>query len=164
MTGVQTCALPIFTSKLSFTLENTAPDAKVKVKISDEYSIPSDGFEGKQTASGSIDGAKVKEEVLSSGPLPLPPLGWLLTLDIDASGAVQNAVLTLEGGRSFPLSGTNKFKFKSNESSLKLKSADKGIRVDLKKVQLDDSTNPMGISSGEVSTRILGQKAKSAIP
>ena len=151
-------------SKLSFALENTAPEAKVKVKISDEYSIPGNTFEGTQKASGSINGAKLKEEVLSSGPLPLPPLGWLLQLDIDSSGAVQNALLTLESGRTFPLSGTNKFKFASGESSLKLQSGDKGIRMDLKKIHLDDATNPMAISGGDVSPRILGQKAKSTIP
>jgi hypothetical protein len=151
-------------SKLSFTLENTAPSAKVKVKISDEYSIPSNSFEGKQTASGKINDVKVKEEVPSSGPLLLPPLGWVLQLDIDSSGVVSNAVLTLESGRSFPLSGTNKFKFASGESSLKLQSGDKGVRMDLKKIRLDDATNPMGISGGDVSPRILGQKAKTTIP
>jgi hypothetical protein len=151
-------------SKLSFSLESTAPPAKFKVKISDLYSIPSDSFEGKQTASGSINGAKLKEEVLSSGPLPFLPLGWLLQLDIDASGTISNALLTLEGGRSFPLTGTNKFKFSSVETSLKLESADKGIRISLKKIVLDDSTVPMGLSGGDVSPRILGQKGKSTIP
>jgi len=151
--------------KLSFSLENTAPPAKVKVKISDEYSIPGNSFEGTQTASGKINDVKVKEEVLSSGPLfPLLPLGWLLQLDIDASGAVSNALLTLENTRTFPLSGTNKFKFSSGQSSLKLESADKGIKISLKKIVLNDSTSPMGVTGGDVSPRILGQKAKSAIP
>jgi hypothetical protein len=96
--------------------------------------------------------------------LPFPALGWLLQLDIDASGAVSNAVLTLESGRTFPLTGTNKFKFSSGESSLKLESADKGIKLSLKKIVLDDSTSPMGVTGGDVSPRILGQKAKSTIP
>jgi hypothetical protein len=150
--------------KLSFSLEGTAPPAKVKVKISDAYSVPGNSFEGTQTASGSINGVKLKEEVPSSGVLPFPALGWLLQLDIDASGAVSNAVLTLESGRTFPLTGTNKFKFSSGESSLKLESADKGIKLSLKKIVLDDSTSPMGVTGGDVSPRILGQKAKSTIP
>jgi hypothetical protein len=151
-------------SKLSFSLESAAPPVKVKVKISDEYSIPGNSFVGTQTASGSINGVKLKDEDASGGPLLFPALGWLLQLDIDASGAVSNAVLTLENARSFPLSGTNKFKFSSGESSLKLESADKGIKLSLKKIVLNDSTSPMGVTGGDVSPRILGQKAKSTIP
>jgi hypothetical protein len=111
--------------KLSFSLEGTAPPAKLKVKLSDEYSIPGNSFEGTQTASGSINGVKVKEAVPASGPLPFPALGWLLELDIDANGVISNAVLTLENARSFPLTGTNKFR-SPPASRAKLESADKG--------------------------------------
>jgi hypothetical protein len=150
--------------KLSFPLESTTPPVKVKVKISDEYSVPRNSFEGTRTASGSINGVKLKEETPSSGALPFPPLGWLLQLDVDADGVVSNAVLTLEGGRTFPLTGKNKFKFATDQTSLKLESADKGIKLSLKKIVLDDSTSPMGVSGGDLSPRILGQKAKTTIP
>ena len=151
-------------SKLSFTLNNPTLPAKLELKLSDTLSIPGNTLAHTQAASGSIGATKIKETTPTSGALPFAPLGWLLEFDIDSAGSVQNALLTLEGGRSFPLTGTNKFKLASGASSLKLKEAAKGIRIALKKIALDDTTNPMGVSGGASSTRILGQSGSATIP
>ena len=151
-------------SKLAFALNNTALAAKLKLKLSDMLSIPGNTLAHTQAASGSIGTTKIKETTPTSGALPFAPLGWLLEFDIDSAGSVQSALLTLEGGRSFPLTGTNKFKVASGASSLKLQSAATGIRIALKKIALDDTTNPMGVSGGSVTTRILGQSGSATIP
>lgn len=151
-------------SKLAFALNNTALPAKLKLKLSDMLSIPGNTLAHTQAASGSIGATKIKETTPTSGALPFAPLGWLLEFDIDSAGGVLNALLTLEGGRSFALTGTNKFKLTSGSSSLKLQSAARGIRIALKKIALDDTTNPMGVSTGSVSTRILGQSGSATIP
>jgi hypothetical protein len=97
--------------------------------------------------------------------LPFPPLGWLLEFDVAISTEVENALLTLEGGRSFSLTGSNKFKFTSGESSMKLQSVDKGIRIELKKLVLDDTVGPpIGVTGGTMSQRILGQSGKATLP
>ena len=151
-------------SKLAFALNNTALPAKLKLKLSDMLSIPGNTLAHTQAASGRVGATKIKETTPTSGALPFAPLGWLLEFDIDSAGSVQSALLILEGGRSFPLTGTNKFKVASGASSLKLQSAAKGIRIALKKIALDDTTNPMGVSGGSVSTRILGQSGSATIP
>lgn len=147
-------------SKVSFRLENAGLAAKLKVSVQDALSIPGDQLDRLVRGSGSLGGAKIKESTTSSGPLPMAPLGWLLEFEIDADGLVQNGMLTLEGGRSFPLTGSNKFSFSSNESSLKLQSDPKGIQFQLKKLELDDAVNPMDIDGGALSYKALGQAAK----
>ena len=154
-------------SKLSFSLENTAPLAKLKVSVTDELTIPGDTLNRLQRASGSIGGMKIKEETSSSdSPLPVAPLGWLLEYDLAADGAVSNAELTLEGGRSFTLGGSNKFNIAANESSLKLSSDPKGVSITLKGLVLDDALNPMpmSIDGGDLSYRALGQSGRVTLP
>ena len=154
-------------SKLSFSLENMAMLAKLKVSVTDEITIPGDTLNRLQRASGSINGMKIKEDTSSSeSPLPVAPLGWLLEYDLAADGVVSNAELTLEGGRNFALTGANKFNLAANESSLKLSSDPKGVSVTLKGVGLDDSTNPlpMQIDGGDLSYRALGQSGRVTLP
>ena len=149
---------------LSIALKNMGLTAKLELKLSDVLSIPGNTLAHSQRASGSIGATKIKEMATSNGPLPFAPLGWLLEFDIDSTTDVSLALLTLEGGRNFPLTGTNKFKFASDLSSMKLQSVDKGIRIDLKKLTLDDATTPVGVTGGSVNARILGQSAKATIP
>jgi len=152
-------------SKLSFSLENAGLLAKLKLSVTDALSIQGDMRDRLQRASGAINGVKIKEDVSSSdAPLPNAPLGWVLEYDLDAAGLVQNAVLTLEGGRSFTLTGSNKFNFAANQSGLKLQSNPKGVSVTLKKLGLDDSSDPMDITEGDVSYRALGQSGRVTIP
>ena len=153
-------------SKLSFSLENPGMLAKLKVSVADTFFILGDALDRSQRASGSINGVKIKEDTTSSGSLPVPPLGWLLEYDLAADGAVTNAELTLEGGRSFALTGDNKFNLATNASSLKLSSDPKGVSVTLKGVGLDDSTNPlpMQIDGGDVSYKALGQSGRVTLP
>ncbi len=151
-------------SKLSIALNNMGLTAKLELKLSDVLSIPGNTLAHTQGASGSIGTTKIKETASSNGALPFAPLGWLLEFDIDSLADVANALLTLEGGRNFPLTATNKFKFASGLSSMKLQSVDKGIRIDLKKLTLDDATNPVGVTGGGVSARILGQSATATLP
>jgi hypothetical protein len=99
-----------------------------------------------------------------NGPLTQTPLGWVLQFDVDASDVAQNASLVLEGGRTFPLTGSNKFKFQSGESTLKLQSDDKGVKIDLKKVIFDDDVDPIGVSGGSLGQKILGQSRKTELP
>lgn len=154
-------------SKLSFSLENMGLLAKLKVSVTDELTIPGDTLNRSQRASGSINGIKIKEDVTSSeSPLPVAPLGWLLEYDLAADGTVSNAMLTLEGGRSFALSGSNKFNIAANESSLKLSSDPKGVSVTLKGLVLDDSLDPMPmtITGGDLSYKALGQSGRVTLP
>jgi hypothetical protein len=152
-------------SKLSFSLENAGFLAKLKVSVSDTLSIPGNQLDRVQRASGAINGVKIKEEASATLALPMP-LGWLLEYDLAADGTVTNAVLTLEGGRSFPLSGANKFNLASNESSLKLSSDPKGLSISLKGLGLDDSANPdpMAITGGDLSYKALGQSGRATLP
>jgi hypothetical protein len=55
-------------------------------------------------------------------------------------------------------------RFTSGESSLKLQTADKGIKLDLKKLVLDDTADPVGVTGGSLSQKILGQSHKTEIP
>jgi hypothetical protein len=152
-------------SKLSFSLVNEGLMAKLKVSISDTLFILGDTREREQTASGSLGGVKIKESVSSSdSPLPDAPLGWLLEYDLGIDGAVTNAELVLEGGRTFPLTGTNKFSFSSNQSSLKLSSDPKGISISLKKLGLDDVSDPLQITEGDMSYKALGQSGRVVLP
>jgi hypothetical protein len=151
-------------SKLSFALNNTALPAKLKLSRSESLSIASNTLAGTQRATGSIGSTKIKETTPVSGALPFAPLGWLIVLDFDEQSTVRNALLTLEGGRSFVLTGSNAFNFKSGLSVLKLRSPGKGIRIALQKVRLDDGTSPVGASGGRVVSRILGQTAKATLP
>ena len=153
-------------SKLSFSLENMAPLAKLKVSVTDTFFIVGNALDRSQRASGSVNGMKIKEDAISNGALPVAPLGWLLEYDLAADGVVSNAELTLEGGRSFALTGENKFNLATNESSLKLSSNPKGLSVTLKGVGLDDSANPlpMAIEGGDVSYRALGQSGRVTLP
>jgi hypothetical protein len=154
-------------SKLSFSLENEMLAAKLKVSVTDALSIPGDVQDRVQRASGAVNGVKIKEETSSSdSPLPDPPLGWLLEYDLALDGQVSNAMLTLEGGRAFPLSGANKFNFSSNESSLKLSSDPKGLSITLKKLGLDDAANPdpLLITGGALGYKALGQSGRATLP
>jgi hypothetical protein len=152
-------------SKLSFSLENAGFLAKLKVSVSDTLSIPGNQLDRSQRASGAINGVKIKEDATSTLALPAP-LGWLLEYDLAADGTITNAVLTLEGGRSFPLSGTNKFNLASNESGLKLSSNPKGLSISFKGLGLDDSVNPMpmAITGGDLSYKALGQSGRTTLP
>lgn len=150
--------------KVSFTLDNTVIPAKLKVSISELFSITGNTQSLTQKNSGTDDGEKVSEETTSSGPLTQPTLGWVVEFDIDDTDEISNGSLTLEGGRLFTLTGSNKFKFTTGESSLKLQSADKGIRIDLKKVVFDDGVSPVAIDGGDLSQKILGQSHKAVIP
>jgi len=152
-------------SKLSFSLENAGMLAKLKVSITDALSIAGNVRDRLERASGGLNGVKIKEETSSSdSPLPDPPLGWLLEYDLAADGTISNAELTLEGGRNFTLTGSNKFNLAANESSAKLSSDPKGVSVQLKKVGLDDSTDPMQISGGDLGYRALGQSGSVTLP
>jgi hypothetical protein len=150
-------------SKLSFSLENAGLLAKLKVSVSDTLSISGNQLVRQQRASGAIGGTKIKEDTGAIVALPAP-LGWLLEYDLAADGVVTNAVLTLEGGRSFSLSGANKFNLATNESSLKLSSDPKGVSVSFKKLGLDDAADPMLITGGDVSYKALGQSGRAALP
>jgi hypothetical protein len=153
-------------SKLSFSLANEGLLAKLKVSITDTLFILGNSREREQSASGSLGGVKLKESSTSSdSPLPDPPLGWLLEYDLGPDGTtVTNAELVLEGGRSFPLTGTSKFNFSSNQSSLKLSSDPKGISISLKKLGLDDASDPMDITEGDMSYKALGQSGRVTLP
>jgi len=152
-------------SKLSFSLTNMGLAAKLKVSVTDSLSIPTDTRTRLQRASGSIGGTKIKEDVPSTDtPLPDAPLGWVLEYDLAADGTISAATLKLEGGRTFTLTGANKFNIAANTSSLKLASNPKGISVQLKGVGLDDSTSPMTITSGAISYKALGQSGRSDLP
>jgi hypothetical protein len=152
-------------SKLSFSLSNTLLPAKLKVSVTDDLSIPADTRTRLQRASGSIGASKIKEDVPSTDtPLPDAPLGWVLEYDLAADGTISNAKLTLEGGRIFGLTGTNKFNFSANESGLKLSSDPKGISMSLKGVGLDDASSPMAITGGDLSYKALGQSGRVTLP
>jgi hypothetical protein len=151
-------------SRLAYALNNTALDAKLRLTLRELLSIPGNTLSGTQRASGSIGGTKIKETTPSSSALPFAPLGWLLELDVDELTPVQNALLILEGGRSFALTGTHEFKFTSGRSTLRLRSTTKGIRIAVKKVVLDDATNPLGVTGGSVSPSILGQGGRATLP
>jgi hypothetical protein len=153
-------------SKLSFSLANEGLMAKLKVSITDTLFILGDTRDRVQSASGSLGGVKIKESMSSSdSPLPDPPLGWLLEYDLAADGTtVSNAELVLEGGRTFPLTGTNKFNFSANQSSLKLSSDPKGISITLKKLGLDAASDPMEITEGDMSYKALGQSGRAVLP
>jgi len=149
--------------KLSFPLESPGLGAKLKVGVSDELSIPADTLARVQKASGSLGGVKLSEETLDDQtPLPVAPQGWRLDFTLGAGGVLESGLLTLEGGRSFELQGSHKFKLASDLSSLKLQTADKGIRVQLKNVGLDDSTQ--AVSGGDLSYKILGQSGRVSLP
>jgi hypothetical protein len=150
--------------KLSFPLANEGLLAKLKLSVSDVLSVPGDSLASVQKASGSLGDMKVKEETTSNGALPVAPQSWRVDFTIDGAGLVQNAVLTLELGRTFPLEGTNKFNLAKNESSLKLQTADKGIKLQLKKVELDDEVAPPAVVGGDLSYKILGQSGKASLP
>lgn len=152
--------------KLSFPLVNEDPAvlAKLKVSVSDVLSIPFDSRERRQKASGNLGALKVKEDDTTTDPLPFTPLGWRVDFTIAADGAVQDGLLTLDGGRNFVLTGTNKFNLAKNESSLKLQTADKGIKLQLKKVELDDEVLPTEVVGGALSYKILGQSGKATLP
>ena len=107
---------------------------------------------------------ELEEETLGNGALPYTPLSWRVTFTIDAGGSVQNGLLTLQGGRSFALEGTSKFNVASSLSSLKLQTADKGIKIQLKKVLLDDEASPPAVVGGSLAYKILGQSGKADVP
>lgn len=149
--------------KLSFPLENEALDAKLKVKVQEELSIPGDAQTGEQKTTGKLGGVKIKEETpLNQTPLPVPAQGWQLDFTLGTNGVLESATLTLELGRSFDLVGTNKFKFATNVSNLKLETADKGIRIRFKKLGLDDTT--LAVTGGDMSYKILGQSGRTTLP
>jgi hypothetical protein len=150
--------------KLSFPLVSEALAARLKLSVSDELSIPLDSLTRVQKASGSLGGVKVKEETPTGGALPVAPQAWRVTFSIDGQSLVQNAVLTLEQGRSFPLEGSHKFNLKKNLSNLKLQTADKGIKIQLKKVVLDDEAAPPTVVGGGLGYKILGQSGKADVP
>ncbi|MBM4385226.1 MAG: hypothetical protein FJ091_17890 [Deltaproteobacteria bacterium] len=151
-------------SRIAFALENAALSAKLKVKQVERLSIVGGTVTGTRRAKGAIGATKINEETPTNGPLPFAPLGWLLELDIDGGEPVQNALLTLEGGRSFALTGKHGFRVASGASSFKLRSAGKGIRLALSKVALDDSTAPLTMTGGALRTRVLGQSARASVP
>ena len=150
--------------KLSFPLENEGLLAKLKVSVSDVLSIPEDSLARTQKASGNLGEEKVKEETTSNGALPVAPQGWQVNFTITAEGAVEAATLTLEGGRNFDLVATQKYNFAKNLSTLKLETADKGIKIQLKKVELDDEVVPTAVVGGDLGYKILGQSGKATLP
>jgi hypothetical protein len=151
--------------KVSFTLDNENIPAKVKISINELFSIPGNTQSSTQKNSGTIGGVKVDPDGIPvNGALTQMPLGWLVEFDIDDSDEISNGSLTLEGGRLFTLTGSNKFKFTTGESTLKLQSADKGVRIDLKKVVFDDGVSPVATDGGDLSQKILGQSHKAVIP
>lgn len=150
--------------KVSFTLDNPNIPSKLKLSISDLFSIPGNTQSTTQKNTGTDDGVKVKEETTNAGALMETPLGWVLEFDIDDTDTAQNASLVLEGGRTFSLTGSNKFKFTTGESTVKLQSTDKGVRIDLKKVMFDDNASPVLIDGGDLSQKVLGQSHKAVIP
>ena len=121
-----------------------------------------------QKASGKIGDVKIKQETPGNGPLPVAPQGWRVNFTVEADGQVQNGLLTLDGGRTFVLEGTHKFNFASGLSNLKLQTApdaiDKGIKLQLKQVELDDGVVPTAVVGGDLSFKILGQSGKASLP
>jgi hypothetical protein len=150
-------------SKLSFSLANAGLDAKLKVSVTDELTIPGDQIDRLQRGSGAVGDTKIKEDVANTDSLPFEPLGWVIEFDL-ASGVLSNAELTLEGGRNFPLVGTNKFNFATNQSSMKLSTEQKGASVSFKGLELDDTSDPFGIVGGNCSYRVLGQSGRLELP
>jgi len=150
--------------KLSFPLANEGLLAKLKVSVSDVLSVPGDSLERVQKASGNLGDMKVKEETTSNGALPVAAQGWQVNFTVTAEGEVEAATLTLESGRSFDLVGTQKYNFAKNLSTLKLETADKGIKIQLKKVELDDEVAPPAVVGGDLSYKILGQSGKASLP
>jgi hypothetical protein len=151
-------------SQVAYALRNPSLSAKLEVKLRETLSIAGNTRDSEQRASGKIGTTKIKETATASGALPFAAQGWLLEFDVDAQAAVDNGVLTLAGGRSFPLTGKHKFKLGSGLSSVKLRSAPKGIRIELSRVTFDDATSPLGVGGGSLRPRILGQSARVALP
>jgi hypothetical protein len=154
--------------KLSFKLANEALLAKLKVNVSDELSIPGNTLARVQKVSGKIGDVKIKEETATNGPLPVAPQGWRVNFTVDADGLVQNGLLTLDGGETFVLEGTHKFNFASGLSNVKLQTdpgaVDKGIKLQLKQVELDDGVVPTEVVGGDLTFKILGQSGKGSLP
>jgi hypothetical protein len=151
--------------KLSFPLVNEGLLAKLKVSLSDVLSIPTDTRERVLKSSGAIGDVRVRELVESTDtPLPTAPRGWLLQYTLNPDSTVSSALLTLEGGRTFPLTANNRFNFSTNQSNVKLTSDPKGISINLKKLGLDDAMNPMDITGGSLSYKALGQSGKAVLP
>ena len=158
----------VLKQKLSFSLANETLLAKIKVSVADELSILGNTLARVQKASGKIGDVKIKQETPSNGPLPVAPQGWRVNFTVDADGQVQNGLLTLDGGRTFALVGTHKFNFASGLSNLKLQTApdgvDKGIKIQLKQVELDDDVVPTAVEGGDLTFKILGQSGKASLP
>ncbi|MEN8160712.1 MAG: hypothetical protein ABFS41_11635 [Myxococcota bacterium] len=150
--------------KVSVKFRNDALDAKLKLSVKEVLSILLDAVTGTQKASGKIGDTKIKEEVPTDAmPLPVTPQGWRVEFTLDGSDTVVNPTLTLEGDPAIPLEGSNKFDIVRDLTSLKLQSPDKGIKIRLKKIGIDEGDMPQ-VVDGDLSYKILGQRGKRSLP
>jgi hypothetical protein len=150
--------------KVSVKLANDGLEAKLKLSVKEVLSILLDAVTGTQKASGKIGGVKIKEETpTDTSPLPVTPQGWRVDFTLDGADEVTAASLTLEGDAPMALEGSNKFDIVRDLTSLKLQSPDKGIKIQLKKIGIDELDTPQ-VVGGDLNYKILGQKGKTPLP
>lgn len=150
--------------KVGVKLANDALAAKLKLAVKEVLSIPLDAVVGAQKASGKIGAVKIKEETpTDASPLPVAPQGWRLDFTLDGGSDVVASTLTLEGDPAIPLEGSNKFDLVRDLTTLKLQTADKGIKIQVKKIGIDEAAMPQ-VTGGDLSYKVLGQKGKVSLP
>ena len=73
------------------------------------------------------------------------------------------ADLSIGADPPLPLEGKNKFDLVRDLTSLKLQTPDKGIKIQLKKIGIDEGATPQ-VMGGDLNYKILGQKGKVPLP
>jgi len=157
--------------KIRIPFEVAASDTKLKVRIREEANLAA--LQGttalewlvEQKARGKLNGVKVSEDTTST-PTQTVVTGWKLEFTLTGTEGPITGQLILAGGVSVSLSGSQSFQSESNRSTLKLGSdgADRGIRIELKKLVIDTTKTPQVITSGKLRFRAFGQRGSLLLP
>jgi hypothetical protein len=147
---------------VAFDFRSEAPAAKLAVRIHEQATVEEGALDGRQRAKGTVQGEKVKEDAPSTLPLGDEPLGW--RLDVELAGKhVEDAMVTLEDGRSYALRGRFLFDFLTRLATLDLRSEgeDEGVWVRIEDFGIEDiESQPPVFLGGDFTFRVLGQRGR----
>ncbi len=151
-----------------------ASDTKFKVRIREEANLatlqgsPDLAWLFEQKTRGKDGAAKLSETTTGTRITPLAVTGWKLEFTLPAAQGPITGQLSLTGGASVALRGSQDFDSEANRSDLRLQSdgADRGVRIRIKKLVIDtaQANKADQITSGSVRMRAFGQRSSLLLP
>jgi hypothetical protein len=159
-------------SRLRF--DGGTSDTRFKVRIGEEAELSTIVLPGmddlawlvEQKTRGKANGAKLSERTTDTRTSPDAFTGWRLSFTLTGSDGPISGRLDLASGASVALTGKQGFDSGANRSDVQLQSegAERGIRVRVKRLEIDTTAAPASITAGALRFRAFGQNGSALLP